>query len=300
MCSPADDRERLRLVAEDAAVASGRPVSAGTQDRDRSRVVGRDPREHRPHLGCRAGVGRERGDGLRGVAAPAPVLDPSLLLNTDVAPPTPLPRLATTGEHPQVPLPTAPTADEMDFSGVMVDAPAPAPISVAKPLPTAPPADEMDFSGVMEEPPAPAPVSVAKPLPTAPPADEMDFSGVMEDAPAPAPAPPPTAQSGTTQTPAGAVHTSTAGPNATPLDPNAAAAATALLTPLAQQHIVAGAKPVGSAVAGQFQTGQSLTQQVQMQPGKCYTIVAAGARAPPADAKSRIAAAISSCAASVR
>lgn len=96
---------------------------------------------------------------------------------------------------------------------------------------------------------------------------------------APPPAPPPTAQSGTTQTPAGAVHTSTAGPNATPLDPNAAAAATALLTPLAQQHIVAGAKPVGSAIAGQFQTGQSLTSQVQMQPGKCYTIVAAGA--PP-------------------
>lgn len=101
--------------------------------------------------------------------------------------------------------------------------------------------------------------------------------------PAPAPAPAPTtapapsaAQTGTTQTPVGGVHTSQAGPNATPLDPNAAAAATALLTPLAQQHMVAGAKPVGSAIAGQFQTGQSLQQQIQMQPGKCYTIVAAG------------------------
>src|SRR5690606_36046785 len=38
-------------------------------------------------------------------------------------------------------------------------------------------------------------------------------------------------------------------------------------------------KAVGSAVAGQFQQGQSLQQQIQMQPGKCYTIVAAGA--PP-------------------
>jgi len=40
--------------------------------------------------------------------------------------------------------------------------------------------------------------------------------------------------------------------------------------------MVAGSKPVGSAIAGQFQPGQSLTQQIQMQPGKCYTIVAAG------------------------
>lgn len=95
-------------------------------------------------------------------------------------------------------------------------------------------------------------------------------------APAPAAAPPATAQSGTTQTPAGQVHTSQAGPNATPLDPNAAAAATALITPLAQQHMVAGSKAVGSAIAGQFQQGQSLQQQIQMQPGKCYTIVAAG------------------------
>lgn len=95
----------------------------------------------------------------------------------------------------------------------------------------------------------------------------------------PANTPPPAAQSGTTNTPGGPVHTSQAGPNATPLDPNAAAAATALLTPLAQQHMVAGSKAVGSAVAGQFQQGQSLQQQIQMQPGKCYTIVAAGA--PP-------------------
>ncbi len=96
---------------------------------------------------------------------------------------------------------------------------------------------------------------------------------------APPPAAPPAATAGTTTTPAGDVHTSTAGPNATPLDPNAAAAATALITPLAQQQMVAGSKPVGSAIAGQFQQGQSLQQQIQMQPGKCYTIVAAGA--PP-------------------
>jgi hypothetical protein len=96
---------------------------------------------------------------------------------------------------------------------------------------------------------------------------------------APPPAAPTTAQSGTTTTPAGDVHTSEAGPNAAPLDPNAAAAATVLLTPLAQQHMVAGSKAVGSAIAGQFQQGQSLQHQIQMQPGKCYTIVAAGA--PP-------------------
>jgi hypothetical protein len=96
--------------------------------------------------------------------------------------------------------------------------------------------------------------------------------------PAAAP-PPPQAQSGTTNTPAGPVHTSQAGPNATPLDAGAAAAATVLLQPLASQHMVAGSKPVGNAVAGQFQQGQSLQHQIQMQPGKCYTIVAAGA--PP-------------------
>lgn len=75
------------------------------------------------------------------------------------------------------------------------------------------------------------------------------------------------------------VATATAGPLATPVDPAMAAAATPLLQPLASQHIVAGAQPVGSVIAAQFQQGQSHEHQIQMQPGKCYTIVAAGA--PP-------------------
>jgi len=75
------------------------------------------------------------------------------------------------------------------------------------------------------------------------------------------------------------VATATAGPVATPVDAAMAAAATPLLQPLANEHIVSGAQPVGSAIAGQFQQGQSLEHQIQMQPGKCYTIVAAGA--PP-------------------
>lgn len=75
------------------------------------------------------------------------------------------------------------------------------------------------------------------------------------------------------------IATAAAGPTATPVDPGMAAAATPLLQPLANQHIVAGAQAVGSPIAGQFQQGQSLEHQIQMQPGKCYTIVAAGA--PP-------------------
>ena len=75
------------------------------------------------------------------------------------------------------------------------------------------------------------------------------------------------------------VATATAGPIATPVDAAMAAAAPPLLQPLANEHIVSGAQPVGSAIAGQFQQGQSLEHQIQMQPGKCYTVVAAGA--PP-------------------
>jgi hypothetical protein len=66
------------------------------------------------------------------------------------------------------------------------------------------------------------------------------------------------------------------GPSATPLDPTQAQAATALITPLGQQHAPAGAKAVGSAIAGNFQQGQSLESQIQINPGKCYTIVGVG------------------------
>jgi hypothetical protein len=40
--------------------------------------------------------------------------------------------------------------------------------------------------------------------------------------------------------------------------------------------MMAGAKPVGSAIVGNFQAGQTLEGQLQLQPGKCYTVVAAG------------------------
>lgn len=71
------------------------------------------------------------------------------------------------------------------------------------------------------------------------------------------------------------VATAAAGPTATPLDPAAAGAATQLIAPLAQQS-APGAKPVGSAIAGNFQQGQSLEGQVQMQANKCYTVVGVG------------------------
>ena len=86
-------------------------------------------------------------------------------------------------------------------------------------------------------------------------------------------APPPPA--GTAPPPVLPVATVAAGPIATPLDPAAATAATQLLGPLAQQS-APGAKPVGSAIAGQFQQGQSLEGQVQMQANKCYTAIGVG------------------------
>jgi hypothetical protein len=71
-----------------------------------------------------------------------------------------------------------------------------------------------------------------------------------------------------------------AGPQATPIDPAAAAAVQPILNSLATSKALAGAKPIGSVMAANFQQGQQLEQQVQMEPGKCYTVVAAGL--PPA------------------
>ncbi|HEY6079563.1 MAG TPA: hypothetical protein VIW29_12200 [Polyangiaceae bacterium] len=76
--------------------------------------------------------------------------------------------------------------------------------------------------------------------------------------------------------PPGAVATTAAGPTAQPLDPAAAAAATQLIAPLSAQYVVAGAKPMGSAIAGNFQQGQSLEVQIQTNPNRCYTIVGVG------------------------
>jgi hypothetical protein len=72
------------------------------------------------------------------------------------------------------------------------------------------------------------------------------------------------------------VPTAAPGPLATPLDATSSAAAAQLLGPLAQRHAPRGARPVGALVAGQFLEGQSLEGAIQMQPGRCYTVVAAG------------------------
>ncbi len=60
------------------------------------------------------------------------------------------------------------------------------------------------------------------------------------------------------------------------LDPMAATAATQGLNLLAQQN-APGAKAVGGALAGNFQPGQCMEQQVMLQPGKCYTVIGTGA-----------------------
>ena len=93
-------------------------------------------------------------------------------------------------------------------------------------------------------------------------------------------------QPGYGQQPAGGQPASTGMPGMPPqaapgspaqqLDPSAGAAATALIGPLSTGSTMAGAKPVGSAIVGNFQAGQTLEGQLQLQPGKCYTVVGAG------------------------
>lgn len=70
------------------------------------------------------------------------------------------------------------------------------------------------------------------------------------------------------------IATSTPGTPAQALDATSLAAVTPLLSPLATQN-APGAKPVGTAIGGNFQQGQVLESQVQMNPGKCYTVVGA-------------------------
>lgn len=67
-----------------------------------------------------------------------------------------------------------------------------------------------------------------------------------------------------------------AGPTAQRLDATAAAAVTPILASLTKDNVQAGAKPVGDAVVGNFAQGQTLEFPIQLQPNKCYTVVAAG------------------------
>ena len=60
------------------------------------------------------------------------------------------------------------------------------------------------------------------------------------------------------------------------VEPATAMPVQGLLDELAKQVMVAGSKPVGLALVGKFKTGQTLEKQVQLQPQKCYTIVASG------------------------
>jgi hypothetical protein len=47
-----------------------------------------------------------------------------------------------------------------------------------------------------------------------------------------------------------------------------------VLTELAKQYIVAGSKPLGAPMVGSFVQSQKLEGMIQLQPNKCYTVVA--------------------------
>jgi hypothetical protein len=94
--------------------------------------------------------------------------------------------------------------------------------------------------------------------------------------PGPGPGPQPTAQpTGIPGFPAPAPTGGGTGGTAQALDPNAAAAATIALTALANTEAPGAAKE-GPALAGSFAEGQTLEAPITIQPGKCYTFVAAG------------------------
>ena len=87
--------------------------------------------------------------------------------------------------------------------------------------------------------------------------------------------PPGQAQPQQQQPPPGAPPAQGAGTPAQPMDPSAAAAAQPILNGLATTQAPEGAKPLGAPVVGNFAAGQNLTSDLQLQPGKCYTVVAA-------------------------
>jgi len=66
------------------------------------------------------------------------------------------------------------------------------------------------------------------------------------------------------------------GPLPQKLDATAGAAVAPALAELAKKETQPGAKPVGEALVGNFGPGTSLEIPVQLQPNKCYSVVAAG------------------------
>ncbi|MDI1446248.1 hypothetical protein [Polyangium sp. 6x1] len=83
------------------------------------------------------------------------------------------------------------------------------------------------------------------------------------------------APGGTTTTGGGTTQTST-GAQAQRIDPNLAGAATLPLTAFAQQS-APGMQRDGNVAAGNFSEGSILEEPVNLQPGKCYTVLAVGA-----------------------
>jgi hypothetical protein len=67
-----------------------------------------------------------------------------------------------------------------------------------------------------------------------------------------------------------------AGPLPQRLDPAAAAAVTPALLELGKKEVQPGAKPIGEALVGNFGQGHSLEIPIQLQPNKCYSVVAMG------------------------
>jgi hypothetical protein len=66
------------------------------------------------------------------------------------------------------------------------------------------------------------------------------------------------------------------GPMAQQLDPTAAAAVQPILAGLVKQNVSPGAKPVGQLLVGNFTQGQMLAMPIELQPKKCYTVIATG------------------------
>jgi hypothetical protein len=67
-----------------------------------------------------------------------------------------------------------------------------------------------------------------------------------------------------------------AGPVAQRLDAAAATAIQPIIAGLVKDNVQAGAKPVGDLLVGNFTQGQTLDMPIQLQPNKCYTVVATG------------------------
>lgn len=86
---------------------------------------------------------------------------------------------------------------------------------------------------------------------------------------------PPAPEPESPQAPLGVVTSSCATP-AVPIDLSAAQAATSLLPALAGAKAMPGAKAVGSPIAASFQQGQCVEVTVNMNPGKCYSVVGSG------------------------